>query len=81
VKISNGSIKRCKLKFDSVGVGKQVNTALSLLEHDNVNAIIAEFIYDSDNDLLYNVLLFLIRENCKDEKILKELLKFEYKIG
>ena len=78
MKISNGSKKRCRQKFDYKGIGRVINTASSLIEEEDVNTIIAEFIYDYDNAQLYNVLLYLIRENCKDEKILNELNKFKY---
>ena len=44
-----------------------------------VEVIISECIYDYDNPKLYNVLLYLIRENCNDEKIINELSAFEYK--
>lgn len=78
MKISNGSKKRCRQKFDYKGIGRVINTASFLIEEEDVNTIIAEFIYDYGNAQLYNVLLYLIRENCKDEKILNELNKFKY---
>ena len=43
-----------------------------------VEKVIAECLHDTDNKRLYNVLLFLIRENCKDEEILKEIDKFTF---
>ena len=44
-----------------------------------IEVIISECIYDCYNIMLYNVLLYLIRENCTDEKIINALSKFEYK--
>ena len=44
-----------------------------------IEIIISKSIYDYDNPKLYNVLLYLIRENCNDEKIINELSAFEYK--
>lgn len=77
ISISNTSIKRCRNKFPIKGIGKVVNSALLLFSLD-IETIIAEFICDSDNDELYNILLYLIRENCKDSNILNELKKFDY---
>lgn len=78
MEITNGSKKRCRTKFNSKGIGKQINKAVSLLEEMPVKTVIAEFLYDYDNAFLYNVLLFLIRENCKEEKIIREISKFDY---
>lgn len=46
-----------------------------------VEEIISECIYDcyNTNTMLYNVILYLIRENCNDEEIINALSKFEYK--
>ena len=78
VKPSNSSLKRCREKFNTKRIGKTINSAKMLLELVPVEKIIPECIYDYDNRKLYNVLLYLIRENCTDDKILKELKKFEY---
>ena len=78
INISNSSIKRCRNKFSIIGIGKVINSALLLFNLFDVEQIIAEFIYDSDNKQLYNVLLYLIRENCKDQKIIDELQNFNY---
>ena len=79
IKISEGSKKRCREKFPIKRIGKLINSAVSLLDLVPVETVISECIYDHDNKDLYNVLLFLIRENCTDEKIIKELENFEYK--
>lgn len=76
--ISNSSIKRCRNKFPITGIGKVINSALLLFQLCDVELIIAEFICDPDNKQLYNVLLYLIRENCKDQKIIDELKNFIY---
>ena len=76
--ISSGSKKRCRSKFDYVGINKIINRCSELLSDFPVEGIIAEEIYDHSDALTYNVFLFLILENCKDEKILKELSKFKY---
>ncbi len=76
--ISNSSIKRCRNKFSITGIGKVINSVLLLFNLCDVEQIIAEFIYDSDNKQLYNVLLYLIRENCKNQKIIEELQNFNY---
>lgn len=76
--ISNSSIKRCRNAFPIIGIGKVINSALLLFNSHDVEQIIAEFIYDSDNKQLYNVLLYLIRENCGDQKIINQLKVFEY---
>ena len=79
ITISNSSLKRCREKFPYKGIGKKINSAIKLLELEPVEVVISEFIYDSDEPKFYNILLYLIRENCKDEKILDELKKFNYK--
>lgn len=79
INISNTSIKRCRNKFPIKGIGKVINSVLSLFRLSDVEVIISEFIYDSDDSRLYNVLLYLIRENCKDSDILEELKEFDYK--
>lgn len=78
VRVSEGSKKRCREKFPVKRIGKLINSAVSLLELVPVETIISECIYDTDNIELYNVLLYLIRENCTDEKIIKELINFKY---
>jgi hypothetical protein len=78
VKISEGSKKRCREQFPIKRIGKLINSAVSILELVPVETVIAECIYDTDNIQLYNVLLFLIRENCTDEKIINELKEFKY---
>lgn len=75
-KISNSSIKRCRNIFLEKGIGKTINSALDLFNTLSIEEIIAEFIYDYDNKKLYNVLLYLIRENYKE--YLDELKKFNY---
>ena len=79
LKISNSSIKRCREKFPVKRIGKTIKSALMLFDLVPVEVIISESIYDYDNPKLYNVLLYLIRENCNDEKIINELSAFEYK--
>lgn len=81
INVSNGSAKRCREKFNYKGIGKTINSAIKLLELVPVEVVISECIYDSDNVKFYNVLLYLIRENCKDKKILDELKKFDYGTG
>ena len=78
IKISEGSKKRCREQFPIKRIGKLINSAVSILDLVPVETVIAECIYDPDNKDLYNVLLFLIRENCTDEKIISELENFEY---
>lgn len=73
MKISNGSKKRCREKFNYKGIDSLINKAIYLIEYD-INAAISEFIYDYDNVKLYNVILFLLKENLN----LKELYKFDY---
>ena len=79
LKISNSSIKRCRENFPAKRIGKTIKSALMLFDLVPVEVIISECIYDYDNPKLYNVLLYLIRENCTDEKIINELSAFEYK--
>lgn len=79
LKISNSSVKRCREKFRVKGIGKLIHSALMAFDLLSLETIISECIYDSDNPRLYNVFLYLIRENCKDGKIINELDKFEYK--
>lgn len=79
LKISNSSVKRCREKFPVKRIGKTIKSALMLFDLVPVEVIISECIYDYDNPKLYNVLLYLIRENCTDEKIINELSAFEYK--
>ena len=78
IKVSEGSKKRCREKFPIKRIGKLINSAVSFLELVPVETVISECIYDPDNKELYNVLLYLIRENCTDEKIIKELEDFDY---
>lgn len=78
LKISEGSKKRCQEKFPYKGIGKTIKSALMMFDLVPVELIISECIYDYDNPNLYNVLLYLIRENCMDDKIIDELKSFEY---
>ena len=78
LKISNASKKRCREKFPIKGIGKIINNAVLTLEKVDVEVVIAESIYDFDNKPLYNVILYLIRENCNDFKIINELNGFNY---
>ena len=78
IKISEGSKKRCHEQFLVKGISKTIKSAVSVLELVPVETVIAECIYDPDNKQLYNVLLYLIRENCTDQKIINELKEFEY---
>ena len=80
IQISNSSIKRCKTKFDYKGIGKVINRACNLFEKIDVEVIISECIYDTDDPMIYNVLLYLIRENCTDKKILDELSELNYEM-
>ena len=79
LKISDSSIKRCREKFTIKRIGKTIKSALMLFDLVPVEVIISECIYNCYNTMLYNVLLYLIRENCNDEKIINALSKFEYK--
>lgn len=79
LKISDSSIKRCREKFTIKRIGKIIKSALMLFDLVPVEVIISECIYNCYNTMLYNVLLYLIRENCTDEKIINALNKFEYK--
>lgn len=74
MKISNGSKKRCRQKFQYKGIGHTINDACELIETLGKDVVIAEFIYDYDNVELYNVLLFLLKENDNT----KELERFDY---
>ena len=78
VTISNSSIKRCRTQFPYKGVGKLINSAVKLLELVPVEVVISECIYDYTNPKFYNVLLYLIRENCTNDKIINELTSFNY---
>lgn len=78
IEVSEGSKKRCRKQFPIKRIGKLINSAVSTLNLEPVEIVIAEYICDYDDSGLYNVLLYLIRENCKDEKILDELKKFNY---
>ena len=78
IKISEGSKKRCRSQFPIKKIGKLINSAVLLLELVPVETVISECIYDTDNPQLYNVILYLIRENCVDEKIISELKNFDY---
>lgn len=78
LKISSSSKDRCRQEFPIKRIGKLINSAVSILELVPVETVIAECLYDPDNKQLYNVLLFLIRENCTDEKIISELKRFDY---
>lgn len=71
--ISKKSIIRCREKFQYKGISHMIQTACYLIEED-VNAAIAEFIYDYDDIELYNVMLFLLKENYNFE----ELKNFDY---
>ena len=79
LKISDSSIKRCQKKFPVKRIEKTIKSALMLFDLVPVEVIISECIYNCYNTMLYNVLLYLIRENCNDEKIINTLIKFEYK--
>ena len=78
IKISEGSKKKCRSQFPIKKIGKLINSAVLLFELVPVETVISECIYDTDNPQLYNVLLYLIRENCGDEKIINELKNFDY---
>jgi hypothetical protein len=73
MKITNGSKKRCREKFPYKGINKIIETACEIIEFDPEVAI-AEFIYDPDDNQMYNVMLFLLKENYNK----KELDKFDY---
>lgn len=73
MKISNKSKKRCREAFSYKGVNKIIKIACDIIE-DSIDVAIAEFIYDYDNVKLYNVMLFLLKDNYK----LEELNKFNY---
>ena len=78
IKISEGSKKRCRSQFPIKKIGKLIKSAVLLLELVPVETVISECIYDTDNPQLYNVLLYLIRENCDNEKIISELKNCDY---
>ena len=71
--ISNNSKKRCAKLFPYKGVWKLINSATKAIEYD-VNTTIAESIYDYDDPKLYNVMLYLLKNNCNST----ELNKFDY---
>ena len=73
MKISNGSKKRCRENFNYKGIGSLINKAVDIIEYD-IDVAISEFIYDYDDVKLYNVMLFLLKENLD----LEELHKFDY---
>ena len=79
VRVSEESKKRCREKFPIKKIGKLIKSATLILDLVPVEKVISECIYNTDNSDLYNVLLYLIRENCTDEKVIKELENFEYK--
>ena len=79
VKISEKSKKRCREQFPIKRIGKLIKSAVAIFELVPVETIISECIYDTDNPSLYNIILYLIRENCTDEKIINELNTFDYK--
>ena len=79
LKISNSSIKQCREKFQFKRIAHIIKSALMIFDLVPIEIIISKSIYDYDNPKLYNVLLYLIRENCNDEKIINELSEFEYK--
>ena len=71
--ISNNSKKRCAKLFPYKGVWKLINSATKAIEYD-VNTTIAESIYDYSDPKLYNVMLYLLKNNCN----IAELNKFDY---
>lgn len=73
MKITNGSKKRCREKFSYKGINKIIETACAVIEF-NPEVAIAECIYDHDDNKMYNVMLFLLKENYNK----KELDKFDY---
>ena len=77
VKVSNGSKDRCRAKFPYKGIGKLINNACDMLDTLDVRTVISECIYDTDHHEFYNVLLYLIRENC-DSDVTDELKEFNY---
>ena len=79
LKISNSSIKQCREKFQFKRIAHTIKSALMMFDLVPIEIIISKSIYDYDNPKLYNVLLYLIRENCNDEKIINELKALEYK--
>ena len=79
LKISNSSIKQCREKFQCKRIAYTIKSALMMFDLVPIEIIISKSIYDYDNPKLYNVLLYLIRENCNDEKIINDLKALEYK--
>ena len=79
LKISNSSIKQCREKFQFKRIAHTIKSALMMFDLLPIEIIISKSIYDYDNPKLYNVLLYLIRENCNDEKIINDLKALEYK--
>lgn len=73
ITISNNSKKRCAKAFSYKRINKIIKTATDIIE-DDINVAIGEFIYDYDNPQLYNVMLFLLKDNYN----IKELNKFDY---
>ena len=71
--ISNSSKKRCAKAFHYKSINKIIKTATDIIE-DDINVAISEFIYDYDNPQLYNVMLFLLKDNYN----MKELNEFDY---
>lgn len=71
--ISNNSKKRCAKAFPYKGINKIIKIATDIIE-DDINVAIGEFINDYDNPQLYNVMLFLLKDNYD----MKELNKFDY---
>ena len=79
LKISNSSVKQCREKFQFKRIEHTIKSALIMFDLLPIEIIISKSIYDNDNIKLYKDLLYLIRENCNDEKIINALIKFEYK--
>lgn len=77
VRVSDESKKRCRDKFPIKRIGKLIKSATSILDLVPVEKVITQCIHNSDNSDLRNVLLYFIRENCTDMKIIKELQNFE----
>lgn len=73
MKITNGSKKRCRKKFSYKGINKIIEMVCEIIEYDPEVAI-AECIYDHSDNEIYNVMLFLLKENYNK----KELDKFDY---
>ena len=75
--ITEGSKKRCREKFPYKGIGKLINNATKLFEVLSPGVIMSECIYDYSDPEMYNVLLYLLRENGTKE-IVEELKDFNY---